>query len=130
MHQLYPQFATPQQGGGYQQQDANELFTELIREFASVSECESTVAGEKAKVPVKRFVEGEYKIRMKNLEDEEEPVQESRETFMQVCSFKFFQILSSYLVELFPRCRNALPPVRHLECIDRRSGEEQHKIGP
>lgn len=84
MHQLYPQFATPQQGGGFQQQDANELFTELIREFADVSECESMVVGEKALVPVRRFIEGHYTVRMKNLEDEEEPVRESIETFMQV----------------------------------------------
>ncbi|KAI6191959.1 Ubiquitin carboxyl-terminal hydrolase [Aphelenchoides bicaudatus] len=47
MHNLYPQFATPQQGGGFQQQDANELFTELIREFADASECESVAFGEK-----------------------------------------------------------------------------------
>lgn len=87
MHQLYPQFATQQQGGGYQQQDANELFTELIREFADVSESEVIVAGEKTMVPTRRCIEGEYAVRMKNLEDEEELVQESRETFMQVWIF-------------------------------------------
>jgi hypothetical protein len=85
MHQLYPQFATPEPKGGYQQQDANELFTELIREFVDVSECEIKEKGEKKKVPVRRFLEGLYEVRMKNLEDDEEPAQESTDTFMQVC---------------------------------------------
>jgi ubiquitin carboxyl-terminal hydrolase 14 len=101
MHLLYPQFATLEQHGGYQQQDANELFTgkhtfvdffislslELIREFSNVSEVDVNLNGEKKAVPVRRFIEGEYAIRMKNTEDEEEPVQESNETFMQLSCF-------------------------------------------
>lgn len=85
MHQLYPQFATQQPGGGgYEQQDANELLTELIREFSEVSECEIMVGSDKKTIPVKNFIEGHYLIRMKNTEDPEEPVQESFEAFMQV----------------------------------------------
>lgn len=85
MHSIYPQFAIREQQGGYQQQDANELFTELIREFSNVAECETEVNGEKQKISVRRFIEGNYDVRMKNLEDPEESVQESKETFMQVC---------------------------------------------
>lgn len=84
MHNLYPRFAERGEGGVFQQQDANECFSELLREFSTVSEVEATLGGEKQKVPVRRFIEGEYDVKMKNTEDPEEPVQESKEKFMQV----------------------------------------------
>jgi ubiquitin carboxyl-terminal hydrolase 14 len=85
LHTIYPQFATrDQHGGGYQQQDANECFSELIREFADAAEIDVKEGNDTKKVSVRRFIEGMYDVKLKNLENEEEPVLETKETFMQV----------------------------------------------
>ncbi|CAD5234332.1 unnamed protein product [Bursaphelenchus xylophilus] len=83
MHALYPQFATKSDHGGFQQQDANECFTELLREFSGCADV--TVDGEK--VPVKKFLEGEFDVTMKNLENEDEPILKSKEKFFQLSCF-------------------------------------------
>ncbi|KAI6222983.1 Ubiquitin carboxyl-terminal hydrolase [Aphelenchoides fujianensis] len=89
MHKLYPQFATrSQQGGGWEQQDANECFCELLREFSEASEVEvKDEKGETKAIPVRRFLEGEYEIQMKNTENPEEPPQLSKENFLQLSCF-------------------------------------------
>ncbi|KAI6173261.1 Ubiquitin carboxyl-terminal hydrolase [Aphelenchoides besseyi] len=88
MHKLYPQFATQGEQGGWQQQDANECFSELLREFADASEIEvKDEKNEVKKVPVRRFLEGEFEIQMKNTENPEETVQTSKEKFMQLSCF-------------------------------------------
>ncbi|KAI6205113.1 hypothetical protein M3Y94_00755700 [Aphelenchoides besseyi] len=88
MHKLYPQFATQGEQGGWQQQDANECFSELLREFADASEIDvKDERNEVKKVPVRRFLEGEFEIQMKNTENPEEAVQTSKEKFMQLSCF-------------------------------------------
>lgn len=98
MHNLYPQFATRGDHGGFQQQDANECYAELLRQLSTLAEVEVEEHGEKKKYPVKKFLEGEFEVTMKNKENEEEDVQKSKETFLQV---RFLSILNIKYIFLY-----------------------------
>lgn len=87
LHSLYPQFATRGEHGGFQQQDANECYAELLRQLSSLAEVEVNENGEKKKYPVTKFLEGEFDVTMKNKENEEEAVQKSKEKFLQLSCF-------------------------------------------
>ena len=95
MHRLYPQFAMRGEQGGWQQQDANECFSSLLHEFSNASEVDIDDA---KKIPVRKFIEGQYEIKLKNTESEEEEVQTSYEDFMQVRNFYFKQQTFSLLL--------------------------------
>lgn len=84
MHRLYPQFATRGEQGVWQQQDANECFSSLLHEFSNAAEVAMVGENEAQKIPVRKFIEGQYEIKLKNTESEEEEVQTSHENFMQV----------------------------------------------
>lgn len=112
MHALYPQFATRGEHGVWQQQDANECFTELLREFSGCAEVETERDGTKEKIPVRRFLEGQFEVEMKNLESEEEPVTTSKESFLQVSPRPVFTCSAA---ELLPSARCALRAVGHQE---------------
>ncbi|OZC05987.1 ubiquitinyl hydrolase 1 [Onchocerca flexuosa] len=74
VHHIFPQFA-PQGEDGWMQQDANECWTEILRVFQTqlkVTDNESASKDHLASV-VSRYMEGRFKIEMKNLESDVEP---------------------------------------------------------
>ncbi|VDK43955.1 unnamed protein product [Anisakis simplex] len=115
LHHELPQFAARDDHGQWMQQDANECWTELLRAFQSqlklpkgsfdhsisfvcisfssafTLEYFSAAAADDADnstIPfVTNYMEGRFKVQMKNLESDVEPVVTSSEKFLQLSCF-------------------------------------------
>ncbi|CAG9536187.1 unnamed protein product [Cercopithifilaria johnstoni] len=88
VHNVFPQFAARDEHG-WMQQDANECWTELLRALQTqlkVADHESASKDHLASI-VSRYMEGRFKIEMKNLESDAEPVSVTKETFLQLSCF-------------------------------------------
>ncbi|VIO99689.1 Ubiquitin carboxyl-terminal hydrolase family protein [Brugia malayi] len=88
VHNVLPQFAARDEHG-WMQQDANECWTELLRAFQTqlkVADSESSSKDDLASI-ISRYMEGRFKIEMKNLESDVEPVSVTNETFLQLSCF-------------------------------------------
>ncbi|MCP9265047.1 Ubiquitin carboxyl-terminal hydrolase 14 [Dirofilaria immitis] len=82
VHNVLPQFATRDEHG-WMQQDANECWTELLRAFQTqlkVTDNDSASKDHLASI-VSRYMEGRFKVEMKNLESDIEPISVTKETF-------------------------------------------------
>ncbi|KAM3727487.1 Ubiquitin carboxyl-terminal hydrolase [Dirofilaria immitis] len=88
VHNVLPQFATRDEHG-WMQQDANECWTELLRAFQTqlkVTDNDSASKDHLASI-VSRYMEGRFKVEMKNLESDIEPISVTKETFLQLSCF-------------------------------------------
>ncbi|VBB26833.1 unnamed protein product [Acanthocheilonema viteae] len=88
VHNVFPQFAARDEHG-WMQQDANECWTELLRALQTqlkVADHESASKDRLASI-VSRYMEGRFKIEMKNLESDAEPVSVTKESFLQLSCF-------------------------------------------
>ncbi|KAK2168526.1 hypothetical protein LSH36_16g07049 [Paralvinella palmiformis] len=94
LHMCYPQFAEKNEHGTYQQQDANECWTEIVRclqrrlpasKLDNSKEAVSAAAASKGFID--QYMSGEFAITMKCIEAEEEEPTHSTETFYQLSCF-------------------------------------------
>ncbi|VDM95681.1 unnamed protein product [Thelazia callipaeda] len=87
VHNVFPQFAIRDEHG-WMQQDANECWTEFVRAFQTqLKVTDSSVSGNQSDSVVSRYMEGIFKIEMKNLESDIEPVSTTKEAFLQLSCF-------------------------------------------
>jgi len=96
LHMCYPRFAEKSEHGGFQQQDANECWTELVRCLqrklpAVDSPAANNVASQGAAAPDKGFIDqffgGELEATMKCMESDDEEPSKSTENFLQLSCF-------------------------------------------
>lgn len=94
LHMIFPRFAEKSEHGGFMQQDANECWTELLRMLQQKLKPITTNGGNavvSGAAAVRSFVDqyfgGRYKVTMKNIECEDEPVSHSTEDFLQLSCF-------------------------------------------
>ncbi|KAH3733814.1 hypothetical protein DPMN_040249, partial [Dreissena polymorpha] len=91
-HMAYPQFAEKSEHGGYQQQDANECWVEIVRclqqKLPALKESpEQSTAATASRGFMDQYFSGEYDVTMKCEETEEEPVTRTTEKFLQLSCF-------------------------------------------
>lgn len=90
LHMCYPQFAEKNDQGTFQQQDANECWTNLVhclqRKLPSKS-VQQMAAAAASKGFIDQYMGGEFSITMKCIENEEESVTYSQESFYQISCF-------------------------------------------
>jgi len=93
LHMCFPQFAEKNEHGVFQQQDANECWTELVRclqkRVPALQETPSleTAGAARDKGFIDQFLGGEFSISMKCVEAEDEAPSLSAETFYQLSCF-------------------------------------------
>ncbi|XP_052776253.1 ubiquitin carboxyl-terminal hydrolase 14-like [Mya arenaria] len=93
MHMAYPQFAEKSEHGGFQQQDANECWTEIVRclqqKLPSITGTpeSQTASASSASGFMDQYFAGEFQVTMKCEESEEEPATKSTEKFLQLSCF-------------------------------------------
>ncbi|XP_043277672.1 ubiquitin carboxyl-terminal hydrolase 14 [Venturia canescens] len=96
MHLAFPRFAEKAENGGFQQQDANECWTELIRmlqqklppkenKVASTSESSGQVS--KPRSFIEQYFGGSFDTELKCVEAEDEPPTKGKEDFLQLSCF-------------------------------------------
>uniref|UniRef100_A0A915PLU6 Ubiquitin carboxyl-terminal hydrolase n=1 Tax=Setaria digitata TaxID=48799 RepID=A0A915PLU6_9BILA len=88
LHNVLPQFSARDEHG-WMQQDANECWTELLRAFQTqlkVTDDKLTSKDHLVSI-VSRYMEGTFRVEMKNLESDIEPVSVTKETFLQLSCF-------------------------------------------
>ncbi|CAJ0942364.1 unnamed protein product, partial [Mesorhabditis belari] len=84
LHAQFPQFATVGERGEPQQQDANECFTELLRVVLSGIKGIKPTGWDAS---IESFFRGKYSVELKNMENPDEPAQNSHEDFYQLSCF-------------------------------------------
>lgn len=95
LHMCFPQFAEKNDQGVFQQQDANECWTEVVRclqrKVPTVSSPSTDAAVAAAASSHRSFIDeyfgGEYETTMKCVETEDEPTSTTTETFYQLSCF-------------------------------------------
>ncbi|XP_015598683.1 ubiquitin carboxyl-terminal hydrolase 14 [Cephus cinctus] len=95
MHLAFPRFAEKSEHGGFQQQDANECWTELIRMLQQkLPAKENVAAGEgsssqacKPSSLIEQYFGGTFDTELKCVESEEEPPTHGKEDFLQLSCF-------------------------------------------
>jgi len=93
LHMCFPQFAEKSEQGGFQQQDANECWTEVVRclqkrlPAVKASENAEVAQASSSKGFMDQYFGGEFAITMKCVESEDEPITNSSETFYQLSCF-------------------------------------------
>ncbi|KAI1696315.1 ubiquitin carboxyl-terminal hydrolase domain-containing protein [Ditylenchus destructor] len=88
LHNVFPQFATRNERGEFQQQDANECFAETLRMISEQTRLKSAGSPtETQTVRTSRLFETEFEVTLKNLENPDEPVDATRESTMQLSCF-------------------------------------------
>uniref|UniRef100_A0A914EAC9 Ubiquitin carboxyl-terminal hydrolase n=1 Tax=Acrobeloides nanus TaxID=290746 RepID=A0A914EAC9_9BILA len=85
LHSTFPQFATRTEQGIFQQQDANECWTEVLRMLANEVDYKPPYA--ESSVKIAQFLQGQFAVSLTNLEDPEEPPTSTTEPFMQLSCF-------------------------------------------
>jgi len=115
LHQTFPQFATQDERGHYQQQDANECFCEVLRLITE--EMKYAPKDEKVdEIPLRKFFEIGYEVTTKCKEKEEgseksEESMKSEESQFQVN--KLNHSMTNISVELLFDPRSSLHPIGH-----------------
>ncbi|KHN88446.1 Ubiquitin carboxyl-terminal hydrolase 14 [Toxocara canis] len=105
LHHELPQFAARDEHGHWMQQDANECWTEVMRAFQTQLKVPTGNEASNAASFVSQYMEGRFKVEMKNLESDAEPVMTSTEKFLQLSCFlsqevKYVQLgIKSKMVE-------------------------------
>lgn len=91
LHMCFPQFAEKSDNGTFQQQDANECWTELVRclqrKLHNPDEAAVQSAAAASSGFIDRYMGGQFSISMKCIESEDEPLTQSRESFYQLSCF-------------------------------------------
>lgn len=95
LHMAYPQFAEKSEHGGFQQQDANECWTEIVRclqqKLPGITGSSDVISTSEATASTRGFMDqyfgGEFDVVMKCEESEEEPESKSTEKFYQLSCF-------------------------------------------
>ncbi|XP_067677847.1 ubiquitin carboxyl-terminal hydrolase 14-like [Haliotis asinina] len=92
LHMVFPRFAEKSEHGGYQQQDANECWTEIVRSLQQKlpsiqSGGESSAAASGGKGFIDQYLGGEFEVVMKCTEAPEEEEKKSTESFLQLSCF-------------------------------------------
>jgi len=91
LHMCFPRFAEKGDHGEFQQQDANECWTELVRCLQRrLTPLPSNTGAEAAAVRssfIDQFFGGEFEVTMKCIEAEDEPQSKSKEPFLQLSCF-------------------------------------------
>ncbi|KAI1705322.1 ubiquitin carboxyl-terminal hydrolase domain-containing protein [Ditylenchus destructor] len=88
LHNVFPQFATRNERGEFQQQDANECFAETLRMISEQTRLKSAgTPAETQTVRTSRLFETEFEVTLKNLENPDEAVDVTRESTMQLSCF-------------------------------------------
>ncbi|KAJ8678559.1 hypothetical protein QAD02_014346 [Eretmocerus hayati] len=109
MHLAFPRFAEKSKMGGFQQQDANECWTELVRMLQQKlpAKDNSTVPGNAASYKPKSLIEqyfgGVFDTELKCTEAEEEPPTQGKEDFLQLSCF-----ISTDVKHMFTGLKNKL----------------------
>ncbi|MFH4983903.1 hypothetical protein AB6A40_010612 [Gnathostoma spinigerum] len=86
LHHVLPQFDARDDRGQWVQQDANECWTELIRSLQTELVIPGDAASNNNSI-ISRFMEGRYKVELKNLESDAEPIRTFSESFLQLSCF-------------------------------------------
>lgn len=90
LHMCFPQFSQKNDQGVFQQQDANECWTEVVRclqrKVPSVT-LPTTADASSRRGFIDEYFAGEYETTMKCMESEDEPTSTSTETFYQLSCF-------------------------------------------
>ncbi|XP_063225265.1 ubiquitin carboxyl-terminal hydrolase 14 [Bacillus rossius redtenbacheri] len=84
LHLAFPRFAEKSEHGGFQQQDANECWTEMVRMLQQKLPPRPPTT---AKSLVDQFFGGTLDVELKCTETEDEPATHSQETFLQLSCF-------------------------------------------
>ncbi|XP_063972812.1 ubiquitin carboxyl-terminal hydrolase 14 isoform X2 [Diachasmimorpha longicaudata] len=91
MHLAFPRFAEKSEHGGFQQQDANECWTELVRMLQQKLPAEANPnAGENAPKPssiIEQYFGGTFDTELKCVETEDEEPTKGKEDFLQLSCF-------------------------------------------
>lgn len=91
LHMIFPRFAEKSEHGGFQQQDANECWTELLRmlqqKLGPIQQAGSSLAVKQYSSFVDQYFGGTFRCAMKNTESEEEAETSSTEDFLQLSCF-------------------------------------------
>nr|QBH73739.1 hypothetical protein [Eurycantha calcarata] len=84
LHVAFPRFAEKGEHGGFQQQDANECWTEMVRMLQSKL---PSVQPSKCKSLVAQYFGGTMDVELKCTETDDEPPTKSTEQFLQLSCF-------------------------------------------
>ncbi|XP_011313663.1 ubiquitin carboxyl-terminal hydrolase 14 [Fopius arisanus] len=91
MHLAFPRFAEKSDHGGFQQQDANECWSELVRMLQQKLPAESNSnAGDNASKPrsiIEQYFGGTFDTELKCVETEDEEPTKGKEDFLQLSCF-------------------------------------------
>ncbi|XP_033224103.1 ubiquitin carboxyl-terminal hydrolase 14 [Belonocnema kinseyi] len=94
MHTAFPRFAEKSEHGGFQQQDANECWTELVRMLKDKLPAKDYSAGTedngqkyKPRSLIEQYFGGTFDTEFKCVESEEEPPTKGKEEFLQLSCF-------------------------------------------
>ncbi|XP_018330889.1 ubiquitin carboxyl-terminal hydrolase 14 [Agrilus planipennis] len=90
LHMAFPRFAEKSQHGGFQQQDANECWTELVRMLQQKLPAKNNEDGteaQKFKSFIDQYFGGTFDVEWKCNESEEEPINKCKEQFLQLSCF-------------------------------------------
>ncbi|XP_066592024.1 ubiquitin carboxyl-terminal hydrolase 14 [Prorops nasuta] len=91
MHLAFPRFAEKSELGGFQQQDANECWTELIRmlqqKLPAKENPNATSEQSKPRSIIEQYFGGTFDTELKCIESESEPPTKSKEDFLQLSCF-------------------------------------------
>lgn len=94
IHLAFPRFAEKSDHGGFQQQDASECWTELVRMLKDKLPPKEipaiTASGEQKSKPgslIEQFFGGTFDTELKCVESEEEPPTKGKEEFLQLSCF-------------------------------------------
>jgi len=87
LHMIFPRFAEKSEHGGFQQQDANECWTELLRMLQQRLKSKSSPPDASYTGFIDQYFGGRFKVTLKNTECEDEPEATSSEDFLQLSCF-------------------------------------------
>jgi len=90
LHIAFPRFAETSEHGGFQQQDANECWTELVRVLQQKlpsKQISETAQAENYKSLIDQYFGGTFDVEWKCVESEEEPSTKTKEQFLQISCF-------------------------------------------
>lgn len=88
LHMAFPRFAEKSEHGGFQQQDANECWTEIVRMLQQKLKPEDLDGKSSAfKSFIEQFFGGTFVYEMKCTETEDEAATEGKEDFLQLSCF-------------------------------------------
>lgn len=91
MHLAFPRFAEKSEHGGFQQQDANECWTELVRMLQQKlppEETTNTIEGSRKPASlIEQYFGGSFETELKCVECEDETPTKGKEDFLQLSCF-------------------------------------------